>query len=76
MGRGTSAWVTTATPNPPSPTPWSITYSRTDFALRSRIAGAAGETLWGKEAMGAAAAGGPKLGGGHIGSPCHAQLQG
>lgn len=75
MGRGTSAWVTTATPSPPSPTPWSITYSGADFALRSRIAGAVGETLQGKEAVGAAA-GGPQLGGGYNGNPCPAQLQG
>lgn len=32
-------------PLPETPAPWSITYGRADFALRSSIAWAAGETL-------------------------------
>lgn len=47
MGRGGHQCGVTASPplNLETPAPWSITYSGADFALRSSIAGAAGETL-------------------------------
>lgn len=49
-----------------TPAPWSITYGGADFALRSSIAGAAGETL-GKQNWGGCS--GWCLGGGGCGPP-------
>lgn len=54
-----------------TPAPWSITYGGADFALRSSIAGAAGETL-GKQNWGGCS--GWCLGGGAADPPQRAAL--